>query len=214
MANLLSVFTQLVPREARFFDHFREMADLIVQGAKEFQDLAADIHQIERRSKSIKAIEHKADEITHRTMELLHRTFITPLDREDIHVLISRLDDILDFIEAASQRIFLYGITETTPEIRELARVCVLSAEQVRKAVYGLSNLTQSDLIIQACVEINRLENEGDQVLRAGIAKLFRDEPDTRQLIKIKEIYELLETVTDRCEDVANVIEGIVLEYA
>jgi predicted phosphate transport protein (TIGR00153 family) len=214
MANILSLFTQLIPRESRFFDHFREMADLIVQGAKEFQELASDIQSIDRRSKSIKAIEHKADEITHRTMELLHRTFITPLDREDIHLLISRLDDILDFIEAASQRIFLYGITETTPEIVELARVCTLSAEQVQKAVYGLSNLNQSDVIIQACVEINRLENEGDQVLRAGIAKLFRDEADTRQLIKIKEIYELLETVTDRCEDVANVIEGIVLEYA
>ncbi len=205
---------RLIPRETSFFDLFCDSAELIVQGAKEFQALAHDMPNIETHAKVIKALEHRADEITHRTVETLHRTFITPIDREDIHLLISRMDDILDFIEAASQRILLYGLTELTDEARSLAEVVTKSCEQVKIAVDGLQDLKQSDRIMKSCVEINRLENEADHVLRAGMAKLFREEPDTRQLIKLKEIYELLETVTDRCEDVANVIEGIVLEYA
>jgi predicted phosphate transport protein (TIGR00153 family) len=208
------MFARLASRESKFFDLFSESADLIVKAADEFKLMLSDLSQVESSSKKIKDLEHRADEITHRTIELLHKTFITPLDREDIHKLITELDDILDFIEAASQRIFLYGITQVTQEARELADVCVLSVACVQKAIHGLSNLKNTDHIIKNCVEINRLENEADHILRSGMAKLFRDEPDTRQLIKLKEIYELLETVTDRCEDVANVIEGIVLEYA
>jgi predicted phosphate transport protein (TIGR00153 family) len=208
------MFARLATRESKFFDLFSGSADLIVKAAGEFRVMLDDLSQVEKYSKNIKDLEHRADEITHTTIELLHKTFITPLDREDIHQLITELDDILDFIEAASQRIYLYGITHVTPEAIELADVCVTSAEFVQKAIYGLRNLKNPELVIKNCVEINRLENEADQLLRAGMAKLFRDEPDTRQLIKLKEIYELLETVTDRCEDVANVIEGIVLEYA
>jgi uncharacterized protein len=202
------------PREGRFFELFHQSADLIVEGAVEFRELIRDLDNREARTRKIKAIEHHADEVTHRTIDLLHRTFITPLDREDIHQLISRMDDILDFLEAASERIYLYQITTMTEEAGHLADVCVQSAEEVRKAVHGLSNLKNSAAIIKSCVEINRLENEADRILRTAMAKLFREEPDTRQLIKMKELYELLETVTDRCEDVANIIEGIVLEYS
>jgi predicted phosphate transport protein (TIGR00153 family) len=201
-------------KENQFFELFSESANLIVQASHEFRLMLKDLSKAEMYSKNIKDLEHKADEITHRTIALLHTTFITPLDREDIHKLITELDDILDFLEAASQRIFLYDIHQITPEAIGLADVCVQAAEHVQLAVNGLKNLKNSEQIIQVCVEINRLENEADQLLRAGMAKLFREEPDTRQLIKLKEIYELLETVTDRCEDVANVIDGIILEYA
>ncbi|MEK6579427.1 MAG: DUF47 domain-containing protein [Bdellovibrionota bacterium] len=208
------MFGSLMPREGKFFDLFEQSAEQIVLGAHEFRKMIVDLGQAEMYARSIKAIEHRADEITHQTVELLHKTFITPLDREDIHSLISRMDDILDFIEAASQRIALYDIKSTPPQATDLADVVVKAALAVEKTVKKLRNLKQSKEIVQLCVEINKLENDADHILRAAMAKLFREEPDTRNLIKIKEIYELLETVTDRCEDVANIIEGIVLEYA
>lgn len=203
-----------IPTEGRFFDLFRESADQIVKGAHEFQKMLGDLQHAEAHARTIKDIEHAADHITHRTVELLHKTFITPIDREDIHELITRMDDILDFIDAAAERIHLYNITTTTPEANSLAAICVQSAERIKAAMEGLEDLKNPTELISNCVEINRLENEADSILRAAMAKLFKEEPDTRQLIKLKEIYELLETVTDRCEDVANIIEGIVLEYA
>ena len=208
------MFKRLFPREEKFFDLFQKSSDLAVECAKEFQIMLTDLAHLETRSRNIKAIESKADEVTHHTVELLHKTFITPLDREDIYQLISRMDDILDFLEAASERMYLFGLNTTTPEMIALAEVCVKSTEAIRKAVFELHDMKNSKDIVRHCVEVNRLENEADHILRAAIAKLFREEPDTRQLIKFKEIYELLETVTDRCEDVANVIEGIVLDYA
>lgn len=208
------MFARFVSNENKFFDLFNGSADLSVEAVSVFRAMLNDISQVNVYSKQIKDLEHRADEITHTTIALLHKTFITPLDREDIHKLITELDDILDFIDAATQRILLYGITQFTPETKLLADVCVQSITCVKKAVHGLRNLKNADQILKDCIEINRLENEADQILRAGMAKLFQEEPDTRQLIKIKELYELLETVTDRCEDVANVIEGIVLEYA
>jgi predicted phosphate transport protein (TIGR00153 family) len=205
---------RLLPREEKFFELFRQAADLIVEGAKEFREMLSDLPNAESRAKAIKFIEHQADEVTHRTVALLHKTFITPLDREDIHQLISRMDDILDQIEAASERIYLYQVTSAPPEAIALADICVRSVENIKQAVNRLEDLKNTTQIIAHCVEVNRLENEADNILRAAIAKLFREEPDTRQLIKLKEVFELLETVTDRCEDVANIVEGIVLEYA
>ncbi len=203
-----------MPREEKFFDHFAQAADLIVEGAREFRDMVSHMDRVEHHARIIKDIEHKADEVTHRTVELLHKTFITPLDREDIHSLISKMDDILDFIEAASERMHLFEIKKSTPEFVMLADICLRSAENVKATVDLLRDLKKPQEILKLCVEVNRLENEADHVLRSAMAKLFREEPDTRQLIKLKEIYELLETVTDRCEDVANIVEGIVLEYA
>lgn len=206
------MFGRIIPREGRFFDLFTETASLCVEAAYEFKKLILDLKNAESHSRNIKVLEHKADETTHRTIELLHKTFITPIDREDIHQLTKEMDDIIDFIEAASQRIILYDVKSVTNETIQLADVCIASAEAVKKAVLGLSNLKHPEDLIKDCVEINRLENEADHIMRSAMAKLFREESDIKQLIKLKDIYELLETVTDRCEDVANTIEGIVLE--
>jgi len=204
----------LIPREGKFFDLFRESADLIVEGSVELRSLMTDLKHAEDRSHKIKAIEHRADEVAHQAIELLHKTFITPMDRDDIHWLVTRMDDIMDYVEDASVKISMYGITKVTPEVIRLADLCVQSAEEVRKAVQNLDNLKKPAEIIKTCVEINRLENEADQALREGLAKLFSEEGDIKQLIKLKEVMESLENATDRCEDVANIIEGIVLEYA
>lgn len=205
---------RFIPREGNFFELFNQSADRILQGAKEFRTMLDHLDEAEARSRLIKSIEHEADEITHRTIDLLHKTFITPLDRSDIHLLITQMDDIIDFIEAASQRMSLYGIHSANPAAKELADICVRAAEAIHRTVPRLANLKDPQLIVRECVEINRLENEADHVLRSAMAKLFAEEQDVRQLIKWKEIYELLETVTDRCEDVANTVEAIVMEYA
>jgi uncharacterized protein len=208
------MFGHYKSREGRFFELFQKCADQIVEAAHEFRKLLEDAPNIEVYAQKIKDIEHATDLVTHETVELLHKTFITPIDRDDIHELASRMDDIVDFIDAAAERMYLYGIKKITPEATQLADVCVHAAEYVKKAVQELPNLKNSKEIIKLCIEINRVENEADRILRVAMAKLFREEPDTRELIKLKEIYEILETVTDRCEDVANTIEGIVLEYA
>ncbi len=207
------MFGRMGASEKQFFTYFDEIVELIVQAAGEFRKMVDDLPNGEQYSKRIKDLEHQADRVTHSTIDLLHTTFITPLDRDDIHKLITELDDILDFIEAASQRMVLYGITQITPEVIQLADVCCQAALHVQAAVGGLSHLKNAAAISKSCIEVNRLENEADQILRSGMAKLFASEPDIRQLIKMKEIYELLETVTDCCEDVANVIDGILLEY-
>jgi predicted phosphate transport protein (TIGR00153 family) len=205
---------RFMPTEGRFFDLFNESAEQIVTGSRELQAMLTELSKLEYHAKNVKDIEHKADEITHRTIELLHKTFITPMDREDIHSLICSMDEILDFMDAAAQRAALFGITRVYPEAAQMAEVCVKSALEVQKAVRSLEDLKNPDAILKLCVEIHRLENEGDFLLRNAIARLFKEESDVRELIKQKEIYELLEAVTDRCEEVANIIEGIVLEYA
>ncbi len=206
------MFGRLMPKEGRFFELFNEHAEQIVLGGRELVSLMASGDDIQRRAYAIETIEKRADKITQTTIELLHKTFITPLDRDEIHQLITRMDDILDLMEDVSQSIFLYDVKQLTSEAQKLAEVCVLCAEQVRQAVGHLSNMDNAAAILKACEEIDRLESEADHIMRAAMAKLFRDEPDVRQVIKLKAIYELLETVTDRCEDVANIIEGIVLE--
>ncbi|MEQ1774048.1 MAG: DUF47 family protein [Burkholderiales bacterium] len=206
------MFGRLMPKEGRFFELFNEHAEQIVLGSRELVALMVSGDDIQRRAYAIETIEKRADRITQTTIELLHKTFITPLDRDEIHQLITRMDDILDLMEDVSQSIFLYDVKQLTAEAQKLAEVCVLCCEQVKLAVSYLSNMDNSALILKACEEIDRLESEADHIMRAAMAKLFRDEPDVRQVIKLKAIYELLETVTDRCEDVANIIEGIVLE--
>jgi uncharacterized protein len=208
------MFARLMPHEGRFFDYFSQHADLILEGAIELRAMLDNIGELEVRAHNIKTIESKADAVTHDTIQLLHQTFITPLDREEIHQLITRMDDILDLMEDVSHCVFLYDLRVVTDEAKRLADICVACAEKVKSAVSMLNNMKNSEAITKVCGEIDRLETDADQVLRAGLAKLFRHEPDTRELIKMKEIYELLETVTDRCEDVANIIEGIVLENA
>jgi uncharacterized protein len=208
------MFGRLMPSEGKFFDLFNQHADLCVKGAKEMVALMTNFDDLENRMHAIEGIEKQADKITHHTIELLHKTFITPLDRDDIHQLITRMDDILDLLEDAAQTISLYDIKTVTPEAKRLAELCLGCTEKVKSAVGLLHNMDNSREILTICSEVDRLESDADHVMRAAMSKLFRDEPDVRNLIKLKAIYEILETVTDRCEDVANIIEGIIVENA
>ena len=202
----------MMPREGRFFELFNEHAEVVVQGSRELALLLASGDDVERRAHNIESAEKRADRITQNTIELLHKTFITPLDRDDIHKLITKMDDILDLIEDAAQLVIIYDIQVVTPEEKRLADICVTCAEKVKSVVGMLSNMKNAAAIMAACEDIDRLESEADHVMRAAMAKLFRDEPDVKQVMKMRSVYEMLETVTDRCEDVANIIEGIVLE--
>lgn len=208
------MFGRLLPRETSFFDYFDHHAALTVEGAKEFLSLVTTGANIAAKAKRIKEIEHETDVITHHCVEALHKTFITPIERDDIHRLITRMDDVMDFVEAASERIALYEIREMTPEAKDLADVLVRATEGVRVAVGGLRDMKNASMVVKRCIDINRLENEGDAILRTAVARLFKEEKDPITIIKWKEIYELLENATDRCEDVANIIEGVVLEHA
>lgn len=208
------MFGRLMPKEGRFFDLFNDHAALVLEGAIELNLFMSDMGNREAHAQNVSAIEKKADKITYETILLLHQTFVTPLDREDIHKLISNMDDILDLMEDVAECVVLYDVREVTDAARKLAEICVTCTEKVKLAVGMLSNLDNSPAILKICNEIDQLESEADRVMRAAMSKLFRDEPDTRQLIKLKAVYELLESVTDRAEDTANVIEGIVLENA
>jgi predicted phosphate transport protein (TIGR00153 family) len=208
------MFGRLMPTEGKFFDLFNQHAELCVKGSKEMLALMTDFVDLDIRVHAIETIEKEADVVTHTAIDLLHKSFITPLDRDEIHKLITRMDDILDLLEDAAQTISLYDIREITPEAKRLAELCLACANKVKQAVGLLHNMDNAREILSICEEIDRLESDADHVMRAAMSKLFRDEPDVRNLIKLKAIYEILETVTDRCEDVANIIEGIVVENA
>lgn len=203
---------RLLPRDESFFDDFERHASKTVEGCRALVDMAQGKVPATEACPRIKAIESECDTITHHVVERLHKVFITPIDRNDIFRLISKMDDVMDFVEAAAQRVALYGVNGNNKELYDLGRVLQAGSERISEAVAGMRNLKHADVILEKCVEINRLENEADVQLRAAIAKLFREEKDPIQVIKWKEIYELLETATDRCEDVANIIEGVVLE--
>jgi len=206
------MFGRLMPREGRFFELFNAHAEHIVEGARELSAMMATFSDLETRAPRIDGAERAADKITHEAITLLHKTFITPFDRDQIHRLISTMDDILDLMKAVAECVVLYDIRKVTPEAKQLAEICLMSCERVKAAVQLLTNLKQTEAILKTCQEIDRLESDADRVTRSAMSKLFRDEPDLKQLIKLRSIYELLESITDRCEDVANVIEGIVLE--
>jgi len=202
---------RFIPKDTSFFDMFGEMSGNLIDAARALVNLFADYRDVEAKIQEIREIEHKGDEMTHSIMRKLNQTFITPFDREDIHTLASSLDDVVDFINAACARIIMYRITNPPPEAGTLARLILAQSEELQKAV---TNLQKSDHVLAHCVEINRLENEADQVSRAAIAHLFDQEKDPINLIKIKELLEFLETATDKAEDVADVLETVVLKNA
>jgi predicted phosphate transport protein (TIGR00153 family) len=204
----------LLPRDASYFDDFEEQGRKTVEGCRAFVTLIEDPGRADVHARTVKEFEEACDAITHRVVEKLHKTFITPIDRNDIYRLMTKMDDIMDHVEAAAERMSLYDIRTSTKEVADLSRVLVASAERVLEAVSGLRDLKHPQVILEKCIEINRLENEADALLRGTLAKLFREEKDAITIIKWKEIYELLETATDRCEDVANIIEGVVLEHS
>jgi len=186
-----------------------------VEGAKLLKDLLDDFTDVPRKCQAVKDVEHRADDITHRAFARLHTQFITPFDRGEIHRLLSRIDDVLDLADAAAERLGLYDIDQVIPEARELVTVLVAQTQKMQDAIRGLRRMKQDpSSILEACKEMNALENQADAITRQTMARLFRRGNDPLTVMKWKEIIDLLEDATDRAEDVANVIEGVVLEHA
>ncbi|ABC76915.1 DUF47 domain-containing protein [Syntrophus aciditrophicus] len=202
------------PKEEQFFDLFEELAVKIGEGGLLFLDIVEHYEQAEPKIARLKEIEHEADVITHRTYERMHRTFLTPLDREDIYALVNRMDSILDITEACAVRMFLYRIKEPAPELIEQAFILNKAISRIKEVIHALRNMKDARTIIDACVDINTAENEGDKVLRRAMTRLFEHEKDMVELIKWKEIFERIEEAIDVCEDVSNIVEGIVLKNA
>jgi predicted phosphate transport protein (TIGR00153 family) len=212
------LFGKLLPREGNFFEMFNQHAERIVEAARAFSHLVAnynDPHLREQYNRDVDNAERAADRVTHDVNRMIHQTFITPIDRDQIHTLINTMDDVADLIQDSAETLALYDVRQVNEEITRLTDLSVKCCERVKDAVALISKLADpasAEAALKTCEEIDRLESDADRVMRSAMSKLFREEPDVREVIKMKAIYELLETITDKCEDVANVIEGIVLE--
>ena len=202
----------LIPKDTKFFAMFKEMTWNIIEGAELLKDLMDNFEDPVGSQRRIKDVEHKGDQQTHDIIKKLNKSFITPLDREDIYALSAALDDILDLIDASAQRIVMYNVEKPTPEAKELAFLILKSCQIIDKGVSLLGGKLEH--ISECCVEVNALENEADRVCREAVSRLFDEEKDPIQLIKWKEIYETLERATDKCEDAANILESVVVKNA
>ena len=210
------MFARLMPREGKYFDLFNAHAELIAQGGKALSNMIAALvdhpEQAPAFAEEIDTLERQADAITHDTLAQLHTAFITPFDRDEIHQLINGMDDILDVMQDVAESMSLYDISRVPPDAKAMAIVtenCCICVQSVIKLLHSMDN---APAILKCCHEINELESEADRSLRSAMSKVFREEPDVREVVKLKEIYELLESVTDRCKDVAGTVEAIVLE--
>jgi uncharacterized protein len=203
-----------IPKEEKFFDLFEESAENILKASRSLKEMIESWDLVESRTAEITEIEHCGDNITHQIMAQLNRSFVTPFDREDITILANTMDDVVDFIHAAADAMLIYKIVSPTQRAKELADIIVRDAEEVINAVKMLRHRTNLKKIYNLCVEINRLENMADRVFRSAMAELFEDGLDWPLVIKWREIYEHMESATDRCEDVANVLEGVALKHA
>jgi predicted phosphate transport protein (TIGR00153 family) len=212
------LFGKLLPREGNFFELFNQHAERIVEAARAFSQLVANYNDLQLReqyNRDVDNAERAADRVTHDVNRMIHQTFITPIDRDQIHTLINTMDDVADLIQDSAETMALYDVRQVNDEITRLTDLSVKCCERVKDAVALISKLADpasAEAALKTCEEIDRLESDADRVMRSAMSKLFREEPDVREVIKMKAIYELLETITDKCEDVANVIEGIVLE--
>jgi predicted phosphate transport protein (TIGR00153 family) len=212
------LFGKLMPREPDFFNLFDQHGEFIVAGARAFVLLIrnyADPALRERHAGEVDRAERQADRVTAEVNRLLHKTFITPIDREQIHGLINAMDDILDLVQDATETLSLYDVRTMTDDVLRLGDLAAKCCERVQHSVSLLPRISRPEVAaaaIKTCEEIDRLESDADRVMRSAMSSLFREETDVRELIKLKAIYELLESITDRCEDVANLIEGVVLE--
>ena len=205
---------RVIPRETKFYDLFEKSAGNLVVAAGKLVDLFDNYEDVEAKVKRIKKLEHEGDTITHDIMQSLHRTFVTPIDREDIARLANSMDDVMDFIEAAGRTAFLYRIGQPTERARELASIILKVTYKLNEVMPLLRRRDQFRQLLEECVEINRLENEADDVHHAALAELFDNTRDVREIIKWREIYEHMESATDRGEDVANALEAVVLKHA
>lgn len=202
---------RLIPQEKKFFRMFSEVSANVTEGAMLLHDILKNPNGDATRTAKLQEVEHRGDEMTHNIIRMLNQTFITPFDREDIHLLTSSLDDVLDFVNGAATRMMLYRITNPPPAAADLAALIVAQSKELSQAVELLKD---NQRLLEHCVEVNRLENEADRVSRKAIAELFEHEKDPIQLIKLKELYEVLETATDKAEDAANVLEAVALKSA
>jgi predicted phosphate transport protein (TIGR00153 family) len=204
----------LLPREGRFFILFDQSAKNAALVAQSFKELMNKWEDVEGKVASIVEMEQKSDMVAHEIIALVHKTFVTPFDREDIALLAHSLDDVVDYIEATADTMLLYKIKSPTQRAKEMADIILQSTQEVEKAISELRQKIDLKHILKHCVEINRLENMGDKIYRAALAELFDDSTDITYIMKWREIYEYMETATDRCEDVANVIEGVAIKYS
>lgn len=205
---------KLMPKSDEFFDDFDAQCAVTVEGARLLHSLLSDYRDVATKVQALKAIEHKGDEVTHAAFNRLHKQFITPFDRAQIHSLLSRIDDVLDLTNASAARLQYYEIQSSLPDATELARLLVICTEKVQEVVAALRLIKKPEQILAGCQDIKRLEAQADEALRAGLGRLFKSGADPLTIIKWKEIYDLIETATDKCQDVANVIEGVVLEHS
>ena len=203
----------LIPRDEKFFDLFDQQARSIQEAAKQFVDLVQDWNDKHPGIARLRDLEHECDITTHEIMDKLNRTFVTPIDREDIHALAKELDDVVDIIQAVSERMLLFNITKTTDELAELAKTLEEAVSNVSKALTSIRELNRPRRILDYCIEINRLENRGDRTSEKAIGALFHNNLDPMEVIKWKEIYDATESAIDKCEDIANIIEGIVVKH-
>jgi predicted phosphate transport protein (TIGR00153 family) len=203
-----------IPREERFFDLFQASAENMVKAARSLKEMVDNWEHVEGRVAEITELEHKGDTITHEIMSRSHRSFVTPFDREDIVELAHSLDDVTDFIHAASDAMLLYKVERPGERAKELADIIVQASEEVEKVLPQLKKRIVLSSVLKGCVEINRLENLADRVYRSAIAELFDDSTDMAHIIKWREIYAHMESATDRCEDVADVLEGVAIKHA
>ena len=203
-----------IPREEKFFELFEGSAQNMVKAAQKLKQLVDTWDNVGEKVSEITGLEHEGDMITHQIMEQLHRTFVTPFDREDIALLAHTLDDVTDFIHAAADAMFIYKVDHPGQRAKELSDIIVEAATEVERALPQLRHRAQFKQILERCVEINRLENVADDVFRSAMGELFADTTDIKEIIKWREIYEHMESATDRCEDVANVLEGVALKHA
>ena len=201
---------RLLPREEKFYTDFQALADELKSGARLLEAMLEPDHPVWNRADEIKEVEHKCDFLTHAIIQRLNRTFVTPLDREDIHALARSLDDVMDSIDDAASLIRLYRLDRVRFGARELAHIITASTDQVRLA---LDALEHHKGILGHAVEINRLENEADRVHQQAVSRLFDEERDPLMVMKWKEMLDFLEDATDRCEDVANVLEGVMVKH-
>jgi predicted phosphate transport protein (TIGR00153 family) len=204
----------LIPREKKFFALFEQGTQNAVKIAQQLKDLVYIWENVKERVGVINDLEHQGDAITHQIFEQLHRTIITPFDREDIAMLAHSLDDVIDFIHAAADAMLLYKVERPTHRAKEMVDIVVQAVGEVERAVSEIHDRIGRKQLLNRCVEINRLENMGDSVFRSAMAELFDDSADFAGLIKWREIYKHMESVIDRCEDIANILEGVAIKYA
>jgi len=204
---------RLFPRDEEFFDLFDQSAAQIVQAASAFRALLDQPTHFRENARKLKELEHQTDKVTHQTLAKLYKSFVTPLDREDIHALITRLDDVIDYIDAAAQRFVMFPIDHVPEALRQMVDLLVMATGELQRAVAALRTLNKTEVMQEHLIELNRLENEGDAIFRGALARLFTEEKDAIRLLVWKEVYEITEEALDRCEGVGHVIEAVVLKH-